>query len=157
VYYRVRDGSGRKYARPPAFRESSMSTRNNSIVQDFDGAALLSVEQGGSSGDGFESRSHFLPHSGSFVSNLNDPSLVEIMSFLEAIDPRKRPTHKTGFLGIFGTLVDSADYYAKHFREWDAQVHRLRRFPEQSPSTAVAIVTFDSPQSAVSRSTGSYI
>jgi hypothetical protein len=103
-----------------------------------------------------------------------DPSLSEILSYLDAVDPRKRPTHK-----IFASLADiqsdafssnpwwfltlkdlqrffekrisvySASFWAAKYKFWDARVTALRKVPEHSPSTAVAFVTFESPMSAV--------
>ncbi|KAJ3104134.1 hypothetical protein HDU97_009485 [Phlyctochytrium planicorne] len=77
-----------------------------------------------------------------------DPSLFEIMNFLDAVDPKFRPKHKNGFLGLFGDSVDSAEHYAEMYANWDAIVHGLRRSPERSPPTAVGFVTFESPESA---------
>ncbi|KAJ3398130.1 hypothetical protein HDV05_002710, partial [Chytridiales sp. JEL 0842] len=51
----------------------------------------------------------------------NDPSLFEIMNYLDAVDPRLRPAHRTGLWGLGGDLVDSADYYAAKYKEWDTQ------------------------------------
>ncbi|KAJ3167517.1 Ribonuclease H2 subunit A [Irineochytrium annulatum] len=78
----------------------------------------------------------------------NDPSLFEIMNFLDAVNPSLRPTHKTGFMGLFGEQVDSADYYAEKYKEADHIVHDLRKIPERSPPTAIGFVTFESPESA---------
>ncbi|KAI9331339.1 hypothetical protein BDR26DRAFT_870344 [Obelidium mucronatum] len=61
---------------------------------------------------------------------------------------RHLPTHHTGFLGVFGERVDSIDFYAAKYMEWDSLTKELRMTPEESPSTGVAFVTFDSPQSA---------
>ncbi|KAJ3333288.1 hypothetical protein HDU76_009775 [Blyttiomyces sp. JEL0837] len=83
------------------------------------------------------------------VSESSDVSLFEIMTYLNAVDPRLRPRHRVGFLGLFGESVDSAEYYAKQYKEWDSKVHLLRRFPENSPPTSVALVTFDSPKTAL--------
>ena len=80
----------------------------------------------------------------------SETSLYEIMTFLDAIDPRYRPAHRTGLFGIFGELVDSADYYAEEYKKWDQLVTQLRRTPEKSAATSVAFVTFESPESAVS-------
>ncbi|KAI8845420.1 radial spoke protein 3-domain-containing protein [Chytridium lagenaria] len=82
------------------------------------------------------------------TSDTADPSLLEMMAYLDAVDPRLRPTHRVGFLGLGGEVVDSARYYAERFKEWDSMVHELRRSPERSPPTAVGFVTFESPESA---------
>ncbi|KAJ3217944.1 Radial spoke head protein 3 [Dinochytrium kinnereticum] len=82
------------------------------------------------------------------TSDSADPSLFEIMNFLDAVDPRYRPRHRTGFLGLVGESVDSAGYFAERYREWDLLVHELRRSPERSAPTAVGFVTFESPESA---------
>lgn len=82
-----------------------------------------------------------------------DASIFELMSRLDAVDPRKRPTHRTGFMGWTGPVVDSAEYYADKFKEWDRKVGRLRRSPEASPATSAGFVTFESPESAVCIST----
>ncbi|KAJ3029101.1 UNVERIFIED_CONTAM: hypothetical protein HDU68_000140 [Siphonaria sp. JEL0065] len=81
-------------------------------------------------------------------SHITDPGLFEIMGYLNKIKQRHRPTHHTGVFGIFGDRVDSVDFYAEKYLEWDTIVKELRMNPEQSPSTGVAFVTFDSPQSA---------
>ncbi|KAJ3111868.1 hypothetical protein HDU96_005264 [Phlyctochytrium bullatum] len=81
-------------------------------------------------------------------SDSGDPSLVEIMNFLDAVDPRYRPRHRTGFMGLMGESVDSADWFAERYREWDGLVHELRRSPERSAPTSVGFVTFESPESA---------
>lgn len=78
-----------------------------------------------------------------------DASIFEIMSRLDAVSPRFRPRHRIGFLGLFGSSVDSAEFYAQQFREWDKKVEELRKFPETSSATAVGFVTFESPESAV--------
>ncbi|TPX70665.1 hypothetical protein SpCBS45565_g01605 [Spizellomyces sp. 'palustris'] len=78
-----------------------------------------------------------------------DASIFELMSRLDAVDPRKRPTHRTGFLGLRGAIVDSAEYYADKFKEWDRKVRRLRSVPESSPATSAGFVTFESPESAI--------
>ncbi|KAJ8328094.1 hypothetical protein QVD99_000614 [Batrachochytrium dendrobatidis] len=77
-----------------------------------------------------------------------DPSVFEVLSRIDAMNPKWRPQHRTGFLGLFGPLVDSAEYYAAEFNKCDRQVARYRRIPERSAPTAVAIVTFESPLSA---------
>ncbi|KAJ3029460.1 hypothetical protein HK097_005786, partial [Rhizophlyctis rosea] len=64
------------------------------------------------------------------------------------VDKAKRPRHRTGFMGLTGQWVDSADYYAAKFLEWDRAVTRLRKTPEMSAPTAVGFVTFESPESA---------
>ncbi|KAI8822106.1 uncharacterized protein EV422DRAFT_417220 [Fimicolochytrium jonesii] len=79
----------------------------------------------------------------------SDGSVFEIMSRLDAIDPRNRPTHRTGFAGLMGPRVDSAEYYAGRFQEWDRKVARFRKFPEASPATSAGFVTFESPESAI--------
>ncbi|KAI8927497.1 hypothetical protein BC831DRAFT_452160 [Entophlyctis helioformis] len=79
---------------------------------------------------------------------VTDPGAFEILSRMGALDPSLRPTHRTGFMGLFGPVVDSAEYYAEQFQEHDRQVSRLRRIPEESAPTAVGIVTFESPESA---------
>ncbi|KAI9095193.1 hypothetical protein DFS34DRAFT_188376 [Phlyctochytrium arcticum] len=78
-----------------------------------------------------------------------DASIFEVMTRLDAVDPRKRPTHRTGLFGMRGPTVDSADYYSQKFKEWDQKVHRLRRSPDSSPATSAGFVTFESPESAI--------
>ncbi|KAJ3051929.1 hypothetical protein HDU99_008286, partial [Rhizoclosmatium hyalinum] len=82
-------------------------------------------------------------------SEIQDPGLREIISRLGTIKLDQRPHHHIGFLGIFGERVDSIDYYAEKYLEWDTAVRELRAVPEDSPCTAVAFVTFESPQSAI--------
>ncbi|KAI8906749.1 hypothetical protein EDD86DRAFT_192935 [Gorgonomyces haynaldii] len=77
-----------------------------------------------------------------------DVIVQEILSRLDLADPQQRPSHRTGFMGLFGPKVDSALFYANKFSEWDQEVNRLRRQPEQSSATPVAFVTFESPESA---------
>ncbi|KAJ3022323.1 UNVERIFIED_CONTAM: hypothetical protein HDU68_009203 [Siphonaria sp. JEL0065] len=81
-------------------------------------------------------------------SHITDPGLFEILGYLNKIKQRHRPTHHTGVFGIFGDRVDSVDFFAEKYLEWDTIVKELRMNLEQSPSTGVAFVTFDSPQSA---------
>lgn len=76
-------------------------------------------------------------------------SAYEVLAKLDSIDPKFRPTHRTGFFGIFGKKIDSASNYAYLFRKWDSEVMRLRKIPEHSSPTAVAIITFESPESAI--------
>ncbi|KAJ3024087.1 hypothetical protein HKX48_007268 [Thoreauomyces humboldtii] len=82
-------------------------------------------------------------------SDPGDGSLFELMSRLDAVDPRNRPKHRTGFLGLRGPLVDSADFYADKFQEWDRKVMQLRKSPETSAATSAGFVTFESPESAI--------
>ncbi|KAI8608288.1 hypothetical protein BC830DRAFT_1174544 [Chytriomyces sp. MP71] len=83
------------------------------------------------------------------LSDVTDPGLREMLSRINNMKPSMRPRHRTGFLGILGELVDSANYYAEKYQQWDCIVQELRLVPENSPCTAVAFVTFESPQSAV--------
>ncbi|TPX37211.1 hypothetical protein SmJEL517_g00833 [Synchytrium microbalum] len=78
----------------------------------------------------------------------NEACIFEIKAQLDAVPKHLRPRHRTGFMGLVGSSVDSADYYGAKFIEWDLEVARLRRVPEHSTPTAVAFVTFDSPVSA---------
>ncbi|KAI9203034.1 uncharacterized protein BJ171DRAFT_569284 [Polychytrium aggregatum] len=78
-----------------------------------------------------------------------DTAIFEIMSRVNAMDPALRPVHKTGLFGLFGQTIDSADYYAEQFRDWDEKVNRLRRHHDSSSTTAVGFVTFQSPESAI--------
>jgi Cytosolic domain of 10TM putative phosphate transporter/Calcium-dependent channel, 7TM region, putative phosphate len=77
-----------------------------------------------------------------------DAQTMEILARLDAVEPKYRPTHRVGFMGIMGKKVDSALYYAQEFRKWDDEVKMRRRTPERSKPTAVAIVTFESPLGA---------
>ncbi|KAH6575142.1 hypothetical protein BASA50_005313 [Batrachochytrium salamandrivorans] len=92
--------------------------------------------------------SPLLPRRAFGSSDAIDPSVLEVLSRIDAMNPRWRPQHRTGFLGLFGPLVDSAEYYAAKFNEFDRQVARYRRMPERSAPTAVGIVSFESPLSA---------
>ncbi|KAL2919600.1 hypothetical protein HK105_200512 [Polyrhizophydium stewartii] len=86
---------------------------------------------------------------GAFASTESvNPAAIEVLSRIDAMNSSWRPQHRTGFLGLFGTLVDSAEFYAAKFHEWDRLVERFRRMPERSAPTAVGIVTFESPVSA---------
>ncbi|KAJ3409142.1 hypothetical protein HDU80_002772 [Chytriomyces hyalinus] len=85
----------------------------------------------------------------SSLSDIADPGLREVMSRLNAMKRSVRPKHRTGFMGLTGDLVDSADFYCEKYMFWDSVVKELRMVPESSPCTAVAFVTFESPQSAV--------
>nr|KAJ3423210.1 hypothetical protein HK105_000364 [Polyrhizophydium stewartii] len=83
---------------------------------------------------------------GAFASTESvNPAAIEVLSRIDAMNSSWRPQHRTGFLGLFGTLVDSAEFYAAKFHEWDRLVERFRRMPERSAPTAVGIVTFESP------------
>jgi hypothetical protein len=66
-----------------------------------------------------------------------------------ALPSEKRPKHRLGFLGIFGPLEDSVEYYCSEFLKWDKTVKNLRKTPERSSATGVAFVTFESPMSAI--------
>ncbi|KAJ3156813.1 hypothetical protein HDU86_003579 [Geranomyces michiganensis] len=90
-----------------------------------------------------------VPRRFSTSSGTGDGSLFELMSRLDAVDPRHRPKHRTGFMGLRGPLVDSADYYADKFQEWDRKVARMRKDPESSAATSAGFVTFESPESAI--------
>ncbi|KAI8585674.1 hypothetical protein BDZ88DRAFT_502106 [Geranomyces variabilis] len=90
-----------------------------------------------------------VPRRFSTSSGPGDGSLFELMSRLDAVDPRNRPKHRTGFMGLRGPLVDSADYYADKFQEWDRKVARMRKDPEASAATSAGFVTFESPESAI--------
>ncbi|KAJ3388155.1 hypothetical protein HDU84_000235 [Entophlyctis sp. JEL0112] len=83
------------------------------------------------------------------LSSITDAGIREIAARFNSMRPAKRPVHHTGFLGVFGKRVDSADFYIEKYLEADALVQELRLVPEDSPCTSVAFVTFDSPQSAV--------
>ncbi|KAJ3312309.1 hypothetical protein HDV04_003202 [Boothiomyces sp. JEL0838] len=77
-----------------------------------------------------------------------DIAIEEILNRYNSIDPEYRPTHKTGFLGLFGERVDSTQNYVANFRHWDSMVERFRRNPHLSAATSVGIVSFESPISA---------
>ncbi|KAJ3099216.1 hypothetical protein HK100_004935, partial [Physocladia obscura] len=94
--------------------------------------------------------SALLARRGILLSAVSDPGLRAILAHLNSIKPAsRRLSHHIGFLGLFGQRVDSADYYAEKYMEADLLVEELRLVPEDSSCTAVAFVTFDSPQSAV--------
>ncbi|KAI9008420.1 hypothetical protein BC832DRAFT_575403 [Gaertneriomyces semiglobifer] len=78
-----------------------------------------------------------------------DPSVFELMSRISALPPSQRPKHRTGFLGLLGATVSSAEYYAERYKFWDQRVSRLRRSPENSAPTSAGFVTFESPESAI--------
>jgi hypothetical protein len=91
------------------------------------------------------------------VNDMNeDISTIEIMTRLSNVDPKLRPRHRTGFLGYFGKSVDSAAFYAEKFEYWTKKVHQLRRHYEQSQSSSIAFVTFESCRSAVTPFYSSY-
>ncbi|KAJ2998500.1 hypothetical protein HDV02_004508 [Globomyces sp. JEL0801] len=81
----------------------------------------------------------------------------EILSHFSNISPLRRPKHRIGMVslfivglfGLFGPLVDSVEFYCAEFKHWDKTVARIRKTPEKSKATAVALVTFESPISAV--------
>ncbi|KAJ3255330.1 hypothetical protein HK103_006353 [Boothiomyces macroporosus] len=77
-----------------------------------------------------------------------DIAIEEILNRYNSIDPEYRPTHKTGFLGLFGERVDSTQNYVANFRHWDSMVERFRRNPHLSAATSIGIVSFESPISA---------
>lgn len=68
---------------------------------------------------------------------------------LEQKKVSRRPTVRTGFLGLFGEKVDAIDYYTKLFDDLDRQVTELRKSP-QLEMTNVGFVTFKNMSSAVS-------
>ncbi|KAI8901652.1 hypothetical protein BC833DRAFT_655373 [Globomyces pollinis-pini] len=80
----------------------------------------------------------------------------EILSHFSNISPLRRPKHRIGMVslfivglfGLFGPLVDSVEFYCAEFKHWDKTVARIRKTPEKSKATAVALVTFESPISA---------
>ncbi|KAJ3124233.1 hypothetical protein HK098_001295 [Nowakowskiella sp. JEL0407] len=79
----------------------------------------------------------------------NDVVYNEIIRKINSYDPIYRPTHRTGSMGLFGEVVDSAEYYLKQFKVWDRKVVKLRDLADTSTPTSVGFVTFESPQSAV--------
>ncbi|KAJ3392635.1 hypothetical protein HDU92_008269 [Lobulomyces angularis] len=109
-----------------------------------------SQERDGSSGFDIYDRNHSNSSNEVFgYSDFSESCCVnEITSRLDSVDPKYRPKHRTGFLGIFGPLVDSTDYYARHFLTYDRMVDQLRKNPEISKATSVGFVTFESPESA---------
>ena len=62
---------------------------------------------------------------------------------------RKRPSVRTGFMGLTGKPVDAIDYYTKKFNEVDEIVRKARRRGKFVP-TSVGFVTFEHSVSAVS-------
>ncbi|TPX50045.1 hypothetical protein SeMB42_g02206 [Synchytrium endobioticum] len=81
-------------------------------------------------------------------SDSNEACIFEIKTQLDAVPKHLRPRHRTHFLGMSGPIVDSADFYASKFVEWDREVTRLRRVSKESNATAVAFVTFALPITA---------
>lgn len=81
-------------------------------------------------------------------SHAENEQTKEVLSRMDSIDPHYRPTHRTGFLGLFGEKVDSATYYASQFLKWEDEVKSRRIDPENSGPTSVAIVTFENALAA---------
>lgn len=80
---------------------------------------------------------------------------VNTTFFKGLIDPleqekrSKRPTVRTGFLGLFGKKIDAIEYYTVLFDNLDKMVAEKRRSPHYE-MTNVAFVTFEHMSSAVS-------
>jgi hypothetical protein len=142
IYHEVKTNKGKRY-KGPRVAQPHMNGGADSNSNGNDHDEERNDAQNISSSEPLLSQRRFS------ISEATDPSLFEIMNYLDAVDPRKRPCHRVGFLGWMGEMVDSADYYAEKYKYWDDKVHYLRRMPEKSPATSVAIVTFDSPESAV--------
>ncbi|ORE03576.1 DUF221-domain-containing protein [Rhizopus microsporus var. microsporus] len=79
---------------------------------------------------------------------------VNTTFFKGLIDPleqekrSKRPTVRTGFLGLFGQKIDAIEYYTVLFDNLDKMVAEKRRSPHYE-MTNVAFVTFEHMSSAV--------
>ncbi|KAG0947779.1 hypothetical protein G6F32_006052 [Rhizopus arrhizus] len=74
-----------------------------------------------------------------------------IKSMVEPLDQKKssrRPTVRTGFLGLFGRKVDAIEHYTVLFDDLDRMTTDLRASPNYE-MTNVAFVTFDHMSSAV--------
>ncbi|KAI8809790.1 hypothetical protein BJ742DRAFT_708380 [Cladochytrium replicatum] len=87
------------------------------------------------------------PRSSHYEENVS-LGLRSMMDRIDMVDGRHRPHHRLGLFGIFGERVDSAQYYAKEYLEWDAKVSKYRRTADDSPATTVGFVSFESPESA---------
>ncbi|KAK9095596.1 hypothetical protein Scep_027065 [Stephania cephalantha] len=61
-------------------------------------------------------------------------------------NPDKRPTRKTGFLGLWGTKVDSIDFYKEKIKELEKRIasERQKILNDTKSVTRVAFVSFDS-------------
>ncbi|KAI9314931.1 hypothetical protein BX666DRAFT_2020032 [Dichotomocladium elegans] len=70
-----------------------------------------------------------------------------LMLSTHADKKRSRPSFRLGFLGLFGPVVDSIEYYTERFNEIDALVVKARRFGRFLP-TSVGFVTFEHSVSA---------
>ena len=164
IYYHIQMSSGDRLAQ--WLQPSSSGTDRGR-----GGDSVSSSEQESLLGSG-DNRTIFR---NSISASEEDPSLAEIISYLDAVNPRKRPTHRvlasradawddtyashtpwwkvpyTASKKLFEKriTVDSASFWAARYKFWDARVSALRKSPEHSPSTAVAFITFESPQSAV--------
>ncbi|KAI8922345.1 hypothetical protein DFJ77DRAFT_495618 [Powellomyces hirtus] len=125
------------------------------IIGNLSRTALADIGEAGNESDEYDDLDQAsrpllsVPRRFSTSSDPGDGSLFELMSRLDAVDPRNRPKHRTGFMGLRGPLVDSAGYYAEKFQEWDRKVARLRKNPESSAATSAGFVTFESPESAI--------
>ncbi|KAG2178083.1 hypothetical protein INT43_003336 [Umbelopsis isabellina] len=58
------------------------------------------------------------------------------------VKKRKRPTTRTGFLGLFGEKVDAIDYYTRKFIDADDKVMELRS-QKNFQTSSVGFVTFE--------------
>ncbi|KAJ3205328.1 hypothetical protein HDU82_005267 [Entophlyctis luteolus] len=72
------------------------------------------------------------------LSSITDAGIREVAARFNSMRPAKRPVHHTGFLGVFGKRVDSADFYIEKYLEADALVQELRLVPEDSPCSCIA-------------------
>ncbi|GMM36323.1 hypothetical protein DASC09_036480 [Saccharomycopsis crataegensis] len=75
------------------------------------------------------------------------PKLPNEIETEDSTNERKRPTMKTGFLGLFGTRVDTINYYLIQLKKIDYDIEMLRQENAFKPADS-AFVTMDSVASA---------
>ncbi|KAI9255766.1 hypothetical protein BDA99DRAFT_517557 [Phascolomyces articulosus] len=80
-------------------------------------------------------------------SGANNRTLPSYGNHVDRSKKSRRPTVRTGFMGLMGKPVDAIDYYTKKFNEMDEIVQKARRRGKFVP-TSVGFVTFEHSVSA---------